>query len=172
MKNPVLLIALFTLGAVSSAAAQTPAQMQSCVAIVSSIARLACYDRLAHAPATASQAAPYAPYVPPPSATPYPAAPYYAPPSEQLGAEQIHPLGSQGPKSLHLAVASVSFSPTGHFIVTLADGEVWRQVEGDSDKPDLHRKIPRSVTITRGFIGSYNLVFSDQTGRYKVDRIR
>ena len=56
--------------------------------------------------------------------------------------------------------------------MTLANGQVWQQIEGDVAHPQLSHKHPRNVTISRGLLGSYNLSFSDQTGRFKVERTR
>lgn len=69
-------------------------------------------------------------------------------------------------------LASYSFSQTGVMTVTLDNGEVWRQVDGDGPPPRL-KNAARSyvVTIRPGFIGSYSMTVSGQTGLYKVRRL-
>ena len=91
---------------------------------------------------------------------------------EQFGSEHIQqPASAPLLNSLSAAVVNTSFGPQGRFVVTLSDGQIWRQIEGDTAVPNLRRKA-RSATITRGAFGSYNLSFSDQAGRYKVERVQ
>ena len=92
---------------------------------------------------------------------------------ETFGSENIQRPAPAGPvDSITVAATGYSFTPQGRFIVTLANGQVWQQIEGDVAHPQLSRKHPRNVTISRGLLGSYNLSFSDQTGRFKVERTR
>lgn len=69
-------------------------------------------------------------------------------------------------------LASYSFSQSGIMTVTLDNGEVWRQVDGDGPAPRL-KNPARSyvVTIRPGFIGSYSLTVNGQAGLYKVRRL-
>ncbi len=75
--------------------------------------------------------------------------------------------------SISAGVTEYAFTPFGKFIVFLDNGQVWRQLEGDSDRA-LFRKSPKDnkVTISRGFIGSYNLTINDSSKVYKVDRVK
>jgi hypothetical protein len=59
-----------------------------------------------------------------------------------------------------------------HFTVSLANGQVWEQTDGDTERAHWN-KDPRlyTVIITGGAFGSYNLNVKDQAGRYKVKRI-
>jgi len=153
--------------------------------------RLACYDEVARG--VAGNAATSRP-VPPAPATPanpaIAAAPAPAPQAqpgfgynsnaparqttpETFGSENIQRPAPAGPvDSITVAATGYSFTSQGRFIVTLANGQVWQQIEGDVAHPQLSRKHPRNVTISRGLLGSYNLSFSDQTGRFKVERTR
>lgn len=69
-------------------------------------------------------------------------------------------------------LATYSFDRYGIFTVTLSNGEVWRQIGGDTTY--AHWKQPAStytVDITRGALGSYNLRVRNGTGLFKVERI-
>jgi hypothetical protein len=67
---------------------------------------------------------------------------------------------------------SYSFHHDQHFTVTLANGQVWEQTDGDTQIAHW-KKDPRlyTVIITGGAFGSYNLNVKDSAGRYKVRRV-
>ena len=67
---------------------------------------------------------------------------------------------------------SYRFYRDQHFTVTLANGQVWEQTDGDTAKAHWNKQ-PRfyTVVITGGAFGSYNLNVKDQAGRYKVKRL-
>jgi len=70
-------------------------------------------------------------------------------------------------------MASYTFDEKGIFTVVLSNGEVWRQLSGDTSF--AHWKEPAekySVRISRGPLGSYNLEVHDNTGMFKVHRLR
>ena len=74
-----------------------------------------------------------------------------------------------GVDHVDVRMASYSFSKTGWFTVTLTNGQVWRQVEGDTDQ--AHWKKPAGAYvahITPGFLKSYNLQVRGLPGKYKV----
>jgi hypothetical protein len=69
-------------------------------------------------------------------------------------------------------MVSYQFNALGTFTVTLENGQVWRQVDGDTDH--AHWKKPASsyvVTIARGFLKSYSFQVRGLPGLYKVLRI-
>jgi len=69
-------------------------------------------------------------------------------------------------------MVSYSFDRYGHFIATLANGQVWREVEGDSSTAHWHK--PASgylVNITGGALGSYNFAIKGNPVKYKVRRV-
>ncbi len=69
-------------------------------------------------------------------------------------------------------LATYTFDRYGIFTVTLANGQVWRQVTGDTTY--AHWKQAASsyvVTIKRGVLGSYNLRVKDGPGLFKVERV-
>ena len=93
---------------------------------------------------------------------------------QQFGSEYlVPPAGSGGAKPINgieSQIQSFRFT-TGHrFVLLLENGQEWKQIEGDTGQPILTSLKVRSVTIRRGALGSYNLVFSDQSGSYKVER--
>jgi hypothetical protein len=66
---------------------------------------------------------------------------------------------------------SFSFDHYGVFTVTLANGQVWRQLSGDTKY--AHWKEPAAkyvVNISRGWLGSYNFQIRGNPGLYKVRR--
>lgn len=73
-------------------------------------------------------------------------------------------------ESIGAKVAEFAYTPFGKFIVFLDDGQVWRQLEGDSDKANFRKG--DTVTISRGFIGSYNLSIDGSAKMFKVKRVK
>jgi hypothetical protein len=60
----------------------------------------------------------------------------------------------------------------GLFTITLANGEVWREVE---ESPAPHWRAPPShylASITKGALASYNLVIKGEGIQYKVQRVK
>lgn len=88
-----------------------------------------------------------------------------APPPKPGEAVPPGPIESIGAK-----VTEFAYTPFGKFIVFLDDGQVWRQLEGDSDKANF--RSGDTVTISRGFIGSYNLSIDGSAKMFKVKRVK
>ena len=75
--------------------------------------------------------------------------------------------------SISAGVSDVSYTPFGKFIVFLDNGQIWRQIEGDADHATFRKPAKdNKVTISRGFIGSYNLSLNDSDKVYKVTRVK
>ena len=75
--------------------------------------------------------------------------------------------------SITAGVSEFAYNPFGRFIVFLDNGQVWKQIEGDVDRavfPKLGKD--NKVTISRGFIGSYNLTINDSAKVFKVTRVK
>jgi hypothetical protein len=73
----------------------------------------------------------------------------------------------------NVGASAVTFDKRGFFTITLANGEVWRQEQGDSSFADRHRPAPRTrVTIRQGALGSANLKIQGDNNVYKVRRLR
>jgi len=75
--------------------------------------------------------------------------------------------------SITANLADYSYNSSGRFIVFLDNGQVWRQIEGDVDRATF-RKAPKDnkISISRGFIGSYNLSINGSARQYKVTRVK
>ena len=69
-------------------------------------------------------------------------------------------------------VTAVAFNPNGRFTVSLANGQIWRQLDGDTGSARFKNKGGDVVTISRGVVGSYNLVVDGRTALFKVKRIQ
>jgi hypothetical protein len=100
---------------------------------------------------------------------------------EQFGSEQIAPAPAQPgepPKaeeveSIAAGVTEYSFTPFGKAIVFLDNGQIWRQIEGDSGQAHFQRvATDNKVVISRGALGSYNMQINDSEHIYKVKRVK
>jgi hypothetical protein len=177
----------------SFAAAQTPAQASSsnplaaqlkhCASLVDAGPRLACYDALAGvaAPRTAAaQAAPNpsasgsAGAIPTATAATAsvvaPAAPA-APNSADFGVRNGPLQAERDPvreKTMLAVVSAVSFRARGMLVVTLDNGQVWRQIQ-PSDYP---LKPGDHVEIDVAALGSYRLWTPSTRRATKVTRIQ
>ena len=133
---------------------------------------------LAAAPAAPAAAAPppvSAPPAPPPSAAPAAA---LLPPEQTFGLNrdqlvkaEAHQQGLAPPpklKNLSAQVASASQNSAGHWVMTLDNGQVWRQTQ---DQRDFSVSAGETVKISTGAMGSFWL----QTNRHnwaKVERVQ
>jgi hypothetical protein len=78
-------------------------------------------------------------------------------------------LGGTAPPVAVSVLASVRFDNQGAFIVTLENGQVWRQTDTESAaKP--HFRVGEKITITPGALWSYNLKTESESRTYKVGR--
>jgi len=70
-------------------------------------------------------------------------------------------------------MASYRFEKSGAFVVTLENGQQWRQVDVESGSVAHwpHRPSTYKVTITQGAFGSYTLHTDDNPHIYKVERV-
>lgn len=118
--------------------------------------RLACFDRVlaGHDSARAPVAA--------------------AKPDADFGSDRLPKNDATPPQreSMTAKVAQVRWNPFKHFSITLDNGQVWRQIDADSETA-VGRLVPAAtVKITRGFLGSYSLAVEGEWGIYKVKRIK
>ena len=102
---------------------------------------------------------------------------------QQFGSDQMpaapQPANAAAPAqpaeidTITMGVTEYAFTPFGKFIVFLDNGQVWRQEQGDSDHAQFARN-PKDnkVTISRGFLGSYNLTINDSAKLFKVTRVK
>ena len=162
--------------------------MGQCAAVADSAARLACYDKLAprlrealatpptnldHEPTKAEQQSWFGFDVGDlfggGSSTPTT--------PEQFGKERTEEQHAvretEEIQSISAGVTEVSFTPVGQFIVFLDNGQVWRQLQGESERAHFRSNVKANqVTIERGALGSYNLKLNDSVMIYKVTRVK
>lgn len=145
------------------------------------------------APIAAAPAAPppvvAAPVAPPPVAPPpvaaAPVAPVAAAPAAaapviqteaQFGAENLGKPERQAagqPEEIDAikgSIATLSYLPNGRALITLSNGQVWRQIDGDSEH--FRGKNGELATVERGIFGSYNLTVEGHNQMIKVQRVR
>ena len=67
-------------------------------------------------------------------------------------------------------VVAFSYNYFRHFVVTLDNGQIWRQADSD----DAYAKLAKDklVTITRGFLDSFHLVVDGEYGNFTVTRVK
>jgi hypothetical protein len=126
--------------------------------------------------------------VPPASAAPMraplasvaPAAPAAAPPAIQASAAPspapvqhrrgsfMQILGGTAPPVAVSPLTSVDYDSQGSFIVTLQNGQVWRQVEAATRK--VRFRVGEKITIRPGALWSYTLKSEDASRSFKVER--
>jgi len=71
------------------------------------------------------------------------------------------------------SMASYSFDKLGWFTVTLENGQVWKQVNGDTTYAHWNKPAPRYlVRVSHGFLGSFNLQVQGEPGLFKVRRVQ
>jgi len=78
-------------------------------------------------------------------------------------------LGGTAPPVAVSALASVRFDNQGAFIVTLENGQVWRQADTEAT-PKPRFRVGEKITITPGALWSYNLKTEGDSHTYKVGR--
>lgn len=178
MKRTTTAIALLLLMMPAGAQAQDlPAQLTACLAIPGVLQRLACYDRVAHGisprnvPAQRPAASAPMAYVPPvaSAAAPIPA----TAPAPGLGSERLPRQASapsRRPQELLAGVASLRYDARGRFTITLDNGQVWRQLEGDTAV--LTGARISEVRISHGALGSYDLNVVGRNATYRVTRLQ
>jgi hypothetical protein len=165
-------------------------QIGKCAAIVDNTARLACYDAMS-------------PHVKDALATPPPAIDHTPTQDEQKSwfgfnldnlfgsapeqqttpdkfgndrlpsTEQKKETAEQEVDSITAVVTDYSFSLDGRFVVFLDNGQVWRQIQGDTGQAHFKRSAKdNTVSIQRGMFDSYNLNINDANKTFKVTRVK
>ena len=74
--------------------------------------------------------------------------------------------------SISAKVTDYAFNPFGRVIVFLDNGQVWRQIDGDTDHVRFKKGVENMVEISRGAIGSYVLTVNDAGVGVKVRRVK
>jgi hypothetical protein len=92
-----------------------------------------------------------------------PARPASVAPGRALGTPGIH-----GARQM----TSYTFDRNGYFTAVLENGEVWRQLDGDTSTARWFKKTGSYiVTITAGALGSFNFRVKGEPGSFKVRRV-
>ena len=69
-------------------------------------------------------------------------------------------------------LVSYNFDHYGNFTVTLSNGQIWRQISGDTTYAHWNEIASNyTVVITRGALGSFNLRIQKSPGLFKVKRV-
>lgn len=162
--------------------------MAKCATVTNNAARLACYDALAPQ-LKAAQSAPQEPvenrawYDP---GRIFGTSPAQQTTPQQFGAEGLarppapppkpgEPAPPTPPQPLDSITAKVSdyaYNPYGRTVVFLDNGQIWQQILGDTDHPHFRKGEVNTVVISRGALGSYNMVINDAGSAIKVHRIK
>ena len=173
MRKYAIAALIATFGATDALAQDSlPSQLTACLQINGMLQRLACYDRVAHAVAPAPRSVPA--QRPVASAAPVMVAPPpVATPPTGLGSERLPRTASAVPRRAQELVAGVSgitYDARGRFTITLDNGQVWRQLEGDTSV--LSGSRISTVRISRGALGSYDLNVVGRNASYRVSRLQ
>lgn len=155
---------------VHAAGAGTP---QQCARIDDAAARLACYDSIYRstaaigAPGAAAGAAATTAGVAAAGAANNPQADFGL---SEAAKRALDPEKAkvEMPESVTDKVTSVRHKPTGELVVTLANGQVWLQIDSDSR---AKVGVGQTVTIKKASLGSYLLVGPDKVAT-RVRRIK
>jgi hypothetical protein len=78
------------------------------------------------------------------------------------------------PDHVSAKLANYTLDAHGFFTVTLSNGQVWRQLSGDTTLAHWNQSKSAQyvVTINSGAFGSYNLQVQGKPERFKVERLR
>jgi hypothetical protein len=155
--------ALFALMFVSSVALADDGALLRCRALADGPMRLSCYDAIPAAPTPAGQATPSSQGV---------TAQRFAPSREEL--EQA--FGKEPPALQPLRLDSLDSHIEGDFDgwvanqqIRLANGQVWRVVDGSDDVLRAHNP---KVTLQRGLLGAIFLDIDGAHRRARVQRLK
>ncbi|GAC32960.1 hypothetical protein [Paraglaciecola polaris] len=176
MKTTLITLGL-TLSVISSAHAHDLAsELRACQAKTDSALRMACYDQLS---TTNSSSQTQAPIASPPSVqTPPPSA--KVPATKPVAAEnqvsrdtQIKNFGlakviepEDKVQKVSTSVTDASKDPYGKLIVTLENGQVWRQTSNST----LRIKTGDQIYVEEGMLGAYFLSKESSNKRIRVKR--
>ncbi len=157
-----------------SAHAQSVAQtLNDCTQIAEDSARLACFDGVMQQRSPAQIATPLPadlPAVPntPPSIPATPPLVTDTKPGDSFG---LPARPENEPEQLEMDVAEIAIRANGKIKVTLTNGQVWRQLGGDSTYVRLKSKpTTYSVVIKKAAMGSYRMKISPLNKTIRVRR--
>ncbi|MBD8531913.1 MULTISPECIES: hypothetical protein [unclassified Massilia] len=154
MKKACMLLSLL----VSGAAVADDAAVLKCRALPDAASRLVCYDAMPLAGAAATM----------PAAAPVAAAAPASSPVQDFGRRPPAPKKEEVPASIRSTVVGTisGWSPGSR--ITLANGQVWRVVDGDAVLPVMNNP---QAEVSRGLLGAYFLQVGGHTSAARVTRV-
>ncbi len=169
----IFLVLLFSVPANADPALDALTEVAKCADVTDGAERLKCYDRAAPlakgAIAPASKAATEKKGFLDWFGFSKPATPQTA---DEYG-KKAPPPTPEEIKGITASVIEFARTPHGEALFILANGQVWRQLTGDTSVVrDPAPGTPMTVTIENGFLGSYNLTTDWQKGLIKVTRLK
>jgi len=181
--KPALIIAI-SLFTVSLSCQTAPPSLERCAAIDDPVERFACYDKLAgRSPAETTKASGTAPGVVDPAAhkadVVVPAAPAVTPTAPAVeptpdaeaifGLEHKQKSEEKRPDELQLKWTKKKKDAYGKWIITLENGQVWRQTDG---RRFIFGNSEHWVVISRGVLGSFFMGEPERNGGIRVKRVK
>jgi len=176
MRFPAFIFSLLFVAGLAHAdpAQDALAEVAKCADIADSGDRLKCFDKAV--PLARSALAPS----PKPAAEQRSFLDWFGFPKTQKPPQTTEEFGKPAPPPAPDEVTSISSNvlefartPRGQALFVLANGQVWRQSEGDTSLVrDPPPGAPMKVTIENGFLGSYNLTIEGRNGLIKVTRLK
>ncbi len=96
---------------------------------------------------------------------------------ESFGAEDLareREKQDKTPKSLNAKLVGLRFTQSGRYVITLDNGQVWRQITGDTDQLRLPRATGEGIPIIikKGMLGSHKLRPASSKRSIRVERIK
>jgi uncharacterized protein involved in high-affinity Fe2+ transport len=98
---------------------------------------------------------------------------------EGIGAEQViarnHTIEDRDEsleRATGLAIASYDWVPYERLIVTLENGQVWRQIKGDTNRIRTSLERNQTADISKSGVGGYKLRLNEIRRTIRVERIR
>ena len=150
------------------------AELAHCLTFSGAVERLSCYDRLAREAVRGAPQAASAPPLPAPSradtAANRPAPREFQP--RDFGKEQLPSTPLPGEDRITAEISDFRQDPTGRFTIVLSNGQVWQQSAGDTARAQYRSGGTKTVIISRGSLGSYDLAFGGRNMTFKVKRLR
>lgn len=148
--------------------------VEKCRVVSNSLKRLVCYDQLAQRAQNLEDSDLAEFYAERPLVAPVPgesrpntSAPSRSAPRNNFGLEDRESQQKKDEASeMSAVVGTVEEDPYGKLIVTLADGQIWRQTDSEVFK----LRSGDSVTISRGLLGSFYLQKDGLNRRMRVKR--
>ncbi len=168
---------IFTARASADTRDDVMAAMQRCSAVADDRTWLDCTygaqqlmrAKLGLTPAPAYQQRLVPPLPAPSGAGPVPQKNALAPAPVRRKGNFLQILSGNAPPIAVSTLTAIEFDNRGAFVVTLQNGQVWRQANVESD-PKAHLKVGTRVTITSGAMWTYDLKTGDDPHAYKVER--